>query len=105
MIRCEKQAFEKYKEMLKIMTFEKEKYDNLKIYAFNDNKNFSKIEDFKDESHYRSKINYQILEAIVNNNHQINYNNLDNYIEKTYYNAIEFDFEKYQTIIKKAQMQ
>ena len=100
-IRSYDPIFAKQCELLGYLVIKKNEYKNFKIYAFNDNPNLSRLEDYKDETHYRPWINHYILEAIKNNENEINSENVQEYIDKVYNLAKQFNFEYYYNQIKK----
>ncbi len=93
-------AFEKYKLMLKYLVNEGAKYQNMEVYAFDNLDSIGKIEDFKDLTHFRTWINYFILNSIAQNNHQITPDNIDKYFKDVYNKALKEDFAGYYYKIK-----
>ena len=100
-IRSYDPIFAKQCELLGYLVIKKNEYKNFKIYAFNDKPNLSSLEDYKDGTHYRPWINHYILEAIKNNENEINSENVQEYIDKVYNLAKQFDYEYYYNQIKK----
>ena len=99
-IRDKKQSSMKHFEMIKYLVSQQEKYKNFRIYAFNDDSSFSRIEDYKDGSHYRTEINYRILNSIKERRHEINALNIDSYLNADYKKALSVNFEYYYNLIK-----
>jgi hypothetical protein len=98
-IRSDELTYVKYKLMLKYLTQFEEKYDNMEIYAFNDLNSVSKMEDYKDLTHYRTWVNYFILESIAKKEHKITKNNIDKYLSDVFNKAKSVDFDHYRKII------
>lgn len=98
-IRSDELIYAKYKLMLKYLTQFEEKYDNMEIYAFNDLNSVSKMEDYKDLTHYRTWVNYFILESIAKKEHKITKNNIDKYLSDVFNKAKSVDFDYYRKII------
>ncbi len=99
-LRASNQNFAKYSATLKYLVSQQEKYKNFRIYAFNDDSSFSRIEDYKDGSHYRTEINYRILNSIKERKHEINAQNIDSYLDAEYKKALSVNFEYYYNLIR-----
>lgn len=95
-----KDTFEKKSFAWKYIVAQNTKYKNSKLFAFDDNDNITKIENFKDKYHYKNWINYHILQSIKNNENFLNETNIDNYIDKIYKKAVNVNFEEYTKLIK-----
>jgi hypothetical protein len=90
--------FEQYKAVLKhIINLN---LPNLILYGF-DNEDF--IEDmgnYKDLSHYRPEINSFMIDAIKNNTHILNKDNIQMYLSDSEEKIIKYDIKKYYDLIK-----
>ena len=89
-------SFQKMMYVLRAFVNENEKYKNLKLFAFDDEDAIGKVEDYKDGSHYRSWINYYILEAIKNNKNLITSSNYYDYLRNVFLQAKNVDFNEYK---------
>lgn len=96
-----KDTFRKKSFAWKYIVTQNKKYKNAKIFAFDDDDNITKIENFKDKYHYKNQINYLILQSIKNNEHILNENNIDKYIDKIYKKALNVNFDQYIKLINK----
>ena len=94
-------TFNKMKYALMFFVNENEKYKNSKIFAFDDLNSIGQIKDYKDGTHYRSWINYFILESIKDDNHRLTSLNYDDYVNNVLAKAKNLDFKTYQQQVKK----
>lgn len=92
--------FKKIKYAMTVFTYESDKYKNSKIFAFDNENIIGDIKDFKDGSHYKSWINYYILEAIKNNTNMLTMTNIDDYFKSVLKKAQSVDLKKYKQIVK-----
>jgi len=74
-------AYEIHNAIIKYIAIESDKYPNLKIFAYGDQKFVDEIKNYKDPKHYHYSINSWILNAIKENIGLINSENIDKYIE------------------------
>ena len=95
------EVFNKTKYAIMIFANENDKYKNSKLFAFDDLNSIGKIDDYKDGSHYRSWINYFIIQAINDNRNRLTSSNYNEYIDKVYTKAKNVDFRQYQQQVKK----
>lgn len=99
-IRDKENQYAKYCEALKYLTSKKDSYSNLKLYAFNNDLNLSKIENYKDGTHYKTWVNHYILKSIKINKYELNSKNIDKYLKDVYNIAKQFNYEYYYNQIK-----
>ena len=93
-------TFKKMKYALTVFTHESDKYKNSKLFAFDNENVIGDIKDFKDGSHYKSWINYYILNAIKNNTNMLTITNIDDYFKNVQKKAQSVNFTKYKQIVK-----
>lgn len=94
--------FENQKIALKYLVSQNNKYDNIKIYDFDSLNNLEKMKDYKDLMHYHPWVNSYIIDAVSKNKNILTTQNVDEYIAKTYKNALSVDFNYYFNKIKNA---
>ena len=100
MVRDKEQSFAKSIDMLKYITEQNKKYDNIELYAFDDIEYIGDIKLYKDASHFNTDINYFILEAIAKKEHRLTADNVEDYIKKVTQKAYNVDFDYYYDKIK-----
>lgn len=101
-IRAKNQFLAKQNEILTYLVNIGLQYENLKIFAFNNDPNLINIKDYKDGTHYTTSISLYILESLNSNKYVINFSNLKKYIDDVNNIAVNFDYEYYYNQIKEA---
>ena len=86
--------------LLKYLTEFQSEHKNIEIYAFDNISTTSKIEDYKDLEHYKSWINYYILNSIAQKKHGITIYNREEYAQEVYSKAKNIDYNYYINEIK-----
>lgn len=74
-------AYEIHKTIVRYIAKMSDKYPNLKIFAYGDQKFVDEIKNYKDPKHYHYSINSWILHTIKEDIGQINSKNVDRYIK------------------------
>jgi hypothetical protein len=76
---------------LKYFAEQSSRYNNMKVYAFDNNDFTSDIVNYKDLGHYHYNINSYMIEHISKNQPQIRLDNVDTYISEFVFNTFQFD--------------
>lgn len=100
-IRDEDLSFKKTALLIDILTDFQAKHSNIEIYAFDNLPDMGKIENYKDLTHYKSQINYLILNSIARKENQITIKNKEQYIRQVFNKAKSVDWQYYIDEIKK----
>jgi len=74
------QAFENYKEIIRLMVSDFEQYPNVKIFGFEREDFLDDIANYKDLTHYHPHYNRAMLEWMQTGKHQLTTSNLDAYL-------------------------
>lgn len=93
-------TFKKMKYAITVFALESDKYKNSKLFAFDNENIIGNIKDFKDGSHYKSWINYYILNAIKNNTNMLTPTNSNDYFKSIQKKTQSINFAKYKQIVK-----
>ncbi|EGH4468707.1 hypothetical protein [Campylobacter lari] len=88
MIQAENQYYNKWSKLIKHIVLQIRPYENAKIYGFDDLDYADDIANYKDLNHYNIDMNSIQLNAIKNQTHIVNYQNIDKYL-KTIEDKIE----------------
>ncbi len=94
-------VFYKEEALLRYLVENENKYPNMKIFAFENLKEITNIKNYKDLTHYTADTNDFILESLRKNEHLINKNNVNQYINAVYRKAISVDLSYYQNLVKR----
>ena len=92
--------FQRQKEGIKYLASQSSKYNNLKIFTFEDLKKLDDIKQYKDLTHFHPNLNSYIINAIQKNTNRLTIKNVNKYINKTYKIALSCNFETYRNKIK-----
>lgn len=99
-LRDKQQSFAKSIDFIKYLVEQNKQYKNVELYAFDDIDNISDIKLYKDRTHFKTEINYFILESIAKKEHLLTADNADDYIKKVTQKAKNVDFDYYYDKIK-----
>ncbi|TQR31274.1 hypothetical protein DMB92_06165 [Campylobacter sp. MIT 99-7217] len=91
----------KYQQMIKFIVNETSKYQNAKVYGFDDLAYGDDIRNYKDLGHYNVDMNSMQLEAIRDQKHILTPQNIDEYLAKFEEKVINYDLKPLKEIIKK----
>lgn len=83
--------FERYKESVKYLVRESEKYQNIKIYGWGNHDFVDNIAYYKDINHYDHTINSWMLSAIKSNEGQLTSQNIETYLDTFLKKALSYD--------------
>jgi len=86
-----KSYFKLYKESLRYIVLESEKYTNMKIYGWGTESFVDDIANYKDLGHYEYKINSWMIGAIKNRRGLLSEKNIDNYLNQITQKALHYD--------------
>ena len=75
------QEFEIYLETLRFVVQESSKYNNIKIFGFENEQFLDDIANYKDTSHYHQRYNSQMLQWMKNGDHLLTPSNIEAYIK------------------------
>ena len=75
------QEFEIYLETLRFVVQESSKYNNIKIFGFENEQFLDDIANYKDTSHYHQRYNSQMLQWMKNEDHLLTPSNIEAYIK------------------------
>lgn len=78
---------------LKYFVSECDKRSNCHLYGFDDQAFVSDLNNYKDPMHYSDKINSLMIDSIANREHEIDANNLNDYLEISESTVENFDIE------------
>jgi len=92
--------FSREKKALAILVKECAGCVNAQVYAFDDEPQMGLISDFRDATHYRSRVNHSILEFIRDHRNQITEENVGQYLDKVEKKALKFDFAECKKIVE-----
>jgi len=84
-------GFKVYKEILRYLAKNSDKYSNLEVYSFGEEKFVDKIATYKDLDHYHHSINSWMLSAIAEKNGLLHKKNVDLSLEYITDKALNFD--------------
>lgn len=94
-IRDNDLSFKKTALLLDILTDFQAKHPNAEIYAFDNLPDTGKMEYYKDLCHYKSRINYFILNSIAKKENQITKSNKEQYIQRVFNKAKNVNWQYY----------
>lgn len=78
--QSEPQAFESYKEIVRLMVSDFGQYPNVKIFGFEGEDFLNDIANYKDLTHYHPRYNQAMLKWMQTGEHQLTTSNLDAYL-------------------------
>jgi len=89
-----------YLESLKYLVRLSEVNNNIKVYAWGNEKFLDNLENYRDLTHFSHKINSWILESIENKKGLLSVKMIDKYLESFIQKAIEYDFTEIKIKIR-----
>ena len=90
-----------YKEILKYLAENSDKYSNLEVYSFGEEQFIENIATYKDLTHYHYSINSWMLSTISQKKGLLQENTIDQYLENITKKALNYDLIKLENNIQK----